>query len=372
MALTVKGPKEPPGRKKPRWQRRVGSSLGCYSGLRLRWLLQVFKVLCFCWIFPAKPLCAVATRIQPPWSTSHTVTMLPRSRCLQLPLRTPQSLLLRNALSYRVHPAAIIRHPTGHSHQCIIIMHKSFKVRRHQLAFAATRTTRRSRRCCRPLAWSSDCSVSSTSKRLGGCCHFVSNTQDLRLPRSWARTKQTRVLSASGPKGFLLPCGATPSAHRLQSTKESRGPTPSECVRATAGEIRSVGNSLAFWLHPEGTAASDVSIYEEQFAASINKDLEQAWAALVTDEQEAAGQSQPLVPLPLSALREDHPQLFYHPPVASDGLPVSNPDVCECQQAAPTAGIPAGGACGQCPEFFGRHLTLEGFSPAAPGASGED
>lgn len=141
-------------------------------------------------------------------------------------------------------------------------------------------------------------------------------------------------------------------------------PTPSDFLRITGADARSIADNLAFWLHPEGTPASDTPVYEEQFAASINKDLEQAWAALVTDEPQAGGQVQSL-PLPISALRADQPRLFYRPSLVSGVLPSWNPEVCECQQAAQTGEAPGKGSCRHLPAFFGRHIILEGFSPFA-------
>lgn len=141
-----------------------------------------------------------------------------------------------------------------------------------------------------------------------------------------------------------------------------------------------MAHALAFWLSEEGRGASldcreKNSSQLEHFTASVNRDLSQAAAALLAPcQQQQTGQKTPEQQLlPLSALRNDLPRLFYRPDEGIAGglpLPKWSSDACECQQTPQTT-EEAPEPCMHPPEFFGRHVVLKGFS-SQPGVAERD
>ncbi|KAL8455189.1 hypothetical protein Emag_001026 [Eimeria magna] len=392
MTPTAKARMGPPqGAKRPRSRLSVESFSGCCWGPQLPWLLLVFKVLCFCWIFLAKPSCAAVFKTQHQPTMNPSATTWPLNQCLHTPRQCPR---LPSASSFPGPLAVTTLHLTAHSLRCTTTTRDSSP----QQAAAATAASASvaavrvsfspvargsclapfsSNRSSRPLAFCKpSVGVSVYSNR--GSFHPSISTQQLCLRPHDGRACEESVHMVRGRwrrGASLLRC--------LDSSKGSDLSSIPAYLNVSAEEVRGVAASLAFWLGPQAAAKSvqgAPDAQEEHLISSVSEDLAFAWAALSEVGEVHAATSQtrsqrPPSPLPFAALREDVPRLFWRPSKGSNDnvhLPAWNADACECQQSVVTAEggaplLPARGQppSSQAPPFFGRYLAINGFSPSS-------
>ncbi|KAL8435435.1 hypothetical protein ACSSS7_002506 [Eimeria intestinalis] len=383
------------GVKRPRSLPCAESFSGCCWGPRLLWLLRVFKVLCFCWIFRAKPSCAVVIKRPHRPTSSPSATTWPLNQCLHTPRQCPRQ---PSESSYPEPLAATTPPLTIHSLQCTTTMPEA-SPQQADACTAATaavaprrlsstlRACGRSRffpfpssRSGKPLAF---CRPSSEVP----CC----SDRSCLLTNSCVQQLRSRPHDGSGDGGLKMKHmgsrrwrGGTSLVRCLDSLKGSDLSGIPSYLKVSAEEVRSVAASLAFWLRPRAmeTVKGAPDTEELRLISSTSEDLAFAWVALseVGDTHAAVSQTpSPEGPalLPLAALREDVPRLFWQPSENSNDslhLPPWNPEACECQQSisaaeegAPPLPARTGPPGSQAPPpfFFGRYLAISGFSPSS-------
>ncbi|KAL8454294.1 hypothetical protein Emed_000403 [Eimeria media] len=377
--------------KRPRSRLCVESFSGCCWEPQRRWLSLVFRVLCFCWIFLAKPSCAVVIKTRQQLQVNPSATTWPLSQCLHTLRQCPHPL---SASSFQPEPLAAITLPlTTHSRRCITTTPECSSPHQPAAATAAGASA-----AARMVSSDSCCltpSSSNSSSRALAFCKPSGKVPSRYNRRSFNPSSSPQQVGVRPHDG--RECGGVVRRRwrggvfsLLRCLDSSEGSDLSSFfpsyLNVSAEEVRGVAASLAFWLRPRAAVKSDQGapddVHEQHLISSVGEDLAFAWAALnEVDEMHAATpqkqRQRPPSPLPFAALREDVPRLFWHPSKSlNDGvhLPPWNADACECQQGVATAEggappLPAGGGPPPSsqgpPSFFGRYLAISGFSPSS-------